>query len=108
MHPVLKHILRGLIITPIVMVSVAGSILLFTAPKPPPLIAAVEKANDPFARFSRELPDYHYMTARDGEKLAYHYYAGKPGGGVAVLIHGSSGSSLAVHGLAKAYAARGI
>ncbi len=105
---ILRHLVRGLIITPIVMVIGVGGILLFTAPKPPPLIAAVEKANDPFARFSRELPDYHFMTARDGGTLAYHYYAGKPGGGVAVLVHGSSGSSLAVHGLAEAYAARGI
>ncbi|ESQ93433.1 alpha/beta hydrolase [Asticcacaulis benevestitus] len=104
----LKHLLRGLILIPLVMIAVAGGILIFTAPKAPPLIAAVEKANDPFARFSRELPAYHYLTARDGGKLAYHIYAGRPGGGVAVLVHGSSGTSLAVHGLAKAYAARGI
>ena len=104
----LKHLLRGLILTPLILIAIAGGILIFTAPKSPPVIAAVEKANDPFARFSRELPDYHYLTARDGGKLAYHTYAGKPGGGVAVLVHGSSGTSLAVHGLAKAYAARGI
>ena len=104
----LKHLLRGLILIPLVMITIAGGILIFTAPKTPPLIAAVEKANDPFARFSRELPAYHYLTARDGGKLAYHTYAGKPGGGIAVLVHGSSGTSLAVHGLAKAYAARGI
>ena len=95
-------VLAGLAVT-----AIAG-VLVFTAPKSPPLIAAVENANDPFGQFARELGPYSYLTARDGTKLAYRVYPGKPGGGVALLVHGSSGTALAVHGVAKTFAARGI
>jgi pimeloyl-ACP methyl ester carboxylesterase len=56
------------------------------------------------------IPPLQYMQARDGSRLAYrHYTPGEPTiGRVAVLVHGSSGSSLAVHPLAKTLAARGV
>jgi alpha-beta hydrolase superfamily lysophospholipase len=48
------------------------------------------------------------VTARDGGQLAYRYYPGKPGGGAAIVVHGSSGWSQASHGIAKTFATRGI
>lgn len=104
----LKHLIRGLIITPIVMASIAGGILMFTAPKAPPPIAAVQGAVGALTAFNKDLPEYHYLKARDGGQLAYRYYAGKPGGGVAIVVHGSSGSSQSSHGIARALAGRGI
>jgi alpha-beta hydrolase superfamily lysophospholipase len=56
------------------------------------------------------IPPLLHFQARDGSSLAYRHYAPHETstGRVAVLIHGSSGSSLAVHPLAKALAARGV
>src|SRR6202011_2658552 len=48
--------------------------------------------------------------ARDGTELAYRRYpASSPASGqIAVVVHGSSASSIAVHALAKALAGRGV
>lgn len=56
------------------------------------------------------MPALARFHARDGTELAYrHYPAGAPASGqVAVVIHGSSGSSVAVHALAKGLAERGV
>jgi alpha-beta hydrolase superfamily lysophospholipase len=50
------------------------------------------------------------FSARDGTELAYRHYParGEGAGKVAILVHGSSGSSTAAHALADALAARGI
>ncbi|WP_420133335.1 alpha/beta hydrolase [Rhodopseudomonas sp.] len=50
------------------------------------------------------------FQARDGTELAYRRYAPQQNGvrEVAIVIHGSAGSSVAVHALAKALAARGV
>ncbi len=45
---------------------------------------------------------------RDGLPLALRAYAGKPGKGFAIVMHGSSGSSIAMHPVAKILAAEGI
>jgi non-heme chloroperoxidase len=103
----LKHIIRGLIITPVVMAAVAGGVLAFSAPQSPPPIVAIESANDPLAAFARQQPPARYMTARDGAKLSYRLYPGKPGGGVVVAVHGSSGTTVAMHGVASTLSARG-
>jgi alpha-beta hydrolase superfamily lysophospholipase len=57
-----------------------------------------------------DMPGLDRFHARDGTELAYrHYPAGSAARGqVAIVVHGSSGSSLAVHALAKALAARGV
>jgi alpha-beta hydrolase superfamily lysophospholipase len=56
------------------------------------------------------MPALERFQARDGTGLAYrHYLAASPvTGQIAVVVHGSSGSSIAVHALAKALAARGV
>src|SRR5579859_50837 len=56
------------------------------------------------------MPPLSRFSARDGTELAYRHYParGTPSGKIAILVHGSSGSSVAVHGLADALAARGV
>lgn len=55
------------------------------------------------------IPPLRFTQARDGTHLAYrHYPAQGPSRGAAILIHGSSGSSVAVHPLARVLADRGI
>jgi alpha-beta hydrolase superfamily lysophospholipase len=57
-----------------------------------------------------DMPGVDRFHARDGTELAYrHYPARAPATGqIAVVVHGSSGSSVAVHTLAKGLAARGV
>ena len=56
------------------------------------------------------MPPLSRFSARDGTELAYRHYParGPSTGKIAVLVHGSSGSSVAVHALADALAARGV
>ena len=56
------------------------------------------------------LPALQRFVARDGTMLAYRHYPAKsqPAGKIAVLVHGSSGSSVAIHALAEALASRGV
>jgi alpha-beta hydrolase superfamily lysophospholipase len=63
------------------------------------------------ARVDRStMPPLSRFSARDGTELAYRHYParGTSNGKIAILVHGSSGSSSAVHALADALAARGI
>lgn len=56
------------------------------------------------------MPPLQRFFARDGTELAYRHYParGASSGRIAILVHGSSGSSVAVHALADALAARGV
>jgi pimeloyl-ACP methyl ester carboxylesterase len=56
------------------------------------------------------MPPLQRFSARDGTELAYRHYParGVSSGKIAILVHGSSGSSVAVHALADALAARGV
>src|SRR5882724_5002131 len=56
------------------------------------------------------MPRLERFSARDGTELAYRHYPARsqPTGRVAILVHGSSGSSVAVHALADALGARGV
>jgi pimeloyl-ACP methyl ester carboxylesterase len=56
------------------------------------------------------MPAMERFSARDGTQLAYrHYPARAPATGlIAIVVHGSSGSSAAVHALSDALAARGV
>ncbi|WP_031235026.1 alpha/beta fold hydrolase [Asticcacaulis sp. AC402] len=104
----LKTVLTTLIAAPVVVAIAIGGVLTFTGPKTPPPIDAIESANAPLAAFAREQPAPQYLTARDGEKLAYRFFAGKPGGGVAVVVHGSSGTTVAMQGISKTLSLRGV
>src|SRR6201996_1780672 len=56
------------------------------------------------------MPPLSRFSARDGTELAYRHYParGATSGKVAILVHGSSGSSAAVHALADALAVHGV
>jgi alpha-beta hydrolase superfamily lysophospholipase len=56
------------------------------------------------------MPPLSRFSARDGTELAYRHYTarGPSSGKIAILVHGSSGSSVAAHALADALAARGV
>jgi alpha-beta hydrolase superfamily lysophospholipase len=56
------------------------------------------------------MPALEQFQARDGTGLAYRHYPARAvaDGRVAVLVHGSSGSSTSIHALADALAARGV
>ena len=56
------------------------------------------------------MPPLSRFPARDGTDLAYRHYParGSSTGQIAILVHGSAGSSVAVHALADALAARGV
>src|SRR5271156_3573112 len=56
------------------------------------------------------MPPLSRFPARDGTELAYRHYParGTLSGKVAILVHGSSGSSAAVHALADALAVHGV
>lgn len=57
-----------------------------------------------------DMPAIERFHARDGTELGYrHYPARAPASGqIAVVVHGSSGSSIAVHALAKGLAEKGV
>jgi alpha-beta hydrolase superfamily lysophospholipase len=56
------------------------------------------------------MPPLERFSARDGTELAYRHYParGVASEKIAILVHGSSGSSTSVHALAVALAARGV
>ena len=56
------------------------------------------------------MPSLSRFSARDGTELAYRHYPARGAAiaKIAILVHGSSGSSAAVHALADALAAHGI
>jgi alpha-beta hydrolase superfamily lysophospholipase len=85
-----------------------GALIAWPVQQPPELksISAYRKLMDYSA-----LPELSRFQARDGSALAYrHYPAQAPSTGrIAVVVHGSSGSSQgAVHALSMALAARGV
>jgi alpha-beta hydrolase superfamily lysophospholipase len=56
------------------------------------------------------MPALDHFSARDGTTLTYRHYParGPVAGPIAILVHGSSGSSPSVHALADALAAHGV
>ncbi len=90
----------------IVIVGLAGAIAFGTKAAPPPM-TTIQAAVAIMAREAVDLPATRRFAARDGATLAYRAYPAAPDR-VAVLIHGSSGSSISVHGFAKALQAAGI
>ncbi|MGA7806928.1 alpha/beta hydrolase [Bradyrhizobium sp.] len=75
--------------------------------RPPELMSI---ANTARAVDRSDMPAIERFHARDGTELAYRHYPalGPASGQVAVVVHGSSGSSIAVHALAKALALHGV
>ena len=85
--------------------TVAGILVGFghiTQPKP------LRSVTEPFARMNLSvLPPITRYKARDGAALSYRLYEGGDAQ-VAVLIHGSAGSSIDMHSMAEALSRRGV
>jgi non-heme chloroperoxidase len=102
-----KFVTRTAIAVPIIAAMIAGGVLLFTAPTAPPPMGAIDSAGRVMASFAAEQPAARYLTARDGTPLSYRLYRGQPGQGIVVAVHGSSGTAVAMHGVARAIADSG-
>lgn len=83
-----------------------AGLIAFGAADPPPPLAAVSRAFR--AADYAGLPPLEHYAARDGAPLAFRAYRAGAGNRVAVLIHGSSGDSHAMHAVGRALAASGI
>jgi non-heme chloroperoxidase len=77
-------------------------------PAAPPPMPAMEAARGTIRSWVANQPPYGFLTARDGTRLAYRLHQGRPGGGVAVAVHGSTGLSTSMAGVAKALVDQGI
>ena len=105
MQRFVKIVLIGVCATALTAVlGLAGLIAFGTAPAPPVL----DSVTAPFAHMDlAHLPPIERYRARDGAQLAYrHYHAGADQ--LALLIHGSAGSSSDLHSLALALQGAGI
>lgn len=82
--------------------------LIATPVRRPPELTSISKTAGAVDRST--MPGLDRFHARDGTELAYrHYPARSPATGqIAIVVHGSSGSSVAVHALADALAKRGV
>jgi alpha-beta hydrolase superfamily lysophospholipase len=102
----LKAVVWGL-----AFIGLAGLVLagLVASPvrRPPELISVSKTAR---AVDHSTMPGVERFQARDGTWLAYRHYPPRAAtaGSVAVLVHGSSGSSVSIHALADALAAHGV
>jgi alpha-beta hydrolase superfamily lysophospholipase len=110
MRPLLRWLFR-ILFGVLSLVGVAALVLtaMIATPlkRPPPLASIFNTAG---AVDRSTMPGVQRYQARDGTELAYRHYTarGTAVGRIAVLVHGSSGSSIAVHALADALAARGV
>src|SRR6202167_5406360 len=92
-------------------IGLAGLVLAALIASPvrrPPELTSISKIAGAVDRST--MPGLDRFHARDGTELAYrHYPARSPATGqIAIVVHGSSGSSVAVHALADALAKRGV
>lgn len=101
-----KTTLRILAATLIGPLLVLGLAIGFGGPQAPAPLASI---GDPFKTVDfSDAPALSRYRASDGAALAYRRYSsGTPARGSIVLIHGSTGSSLGMHPLAKAFAQAG-
>jgi alpha-beta hydrolase superfamily lysophospholipase len=93
------------------LVGLAGlvlAVMIATPIRRPPELTSISITAKAVDRST--MPGLERFSARDGTVLAYrHYPARSPATGqIAVVVHGSSGSSIAVHALANGLAERGV
>ena len=101
----MKRITKTLLWMPVVSLLVFASLLIFGTAQPPTAAPAITRA---FARIDMSrLPPVQRYRARDGAELSYRAYPAA-GNQVAVLIHGSAGSSADMHSLAQALQAANV
>jgi non-heme chloroperoxidase len=101
----MKRILIRVLISLILWVIGVAGLIIFGTAKPPAPAASI---TGPFATINdRDLPELRRYPARDGAQLSFRLYPAA-GRQVAVLIHGSAGSSMDMHSLATALHRAGV
>jgi alpha-beta hydrolase superfamily lysophospholipase len=102
----LKAVVWGLAVVGLAGLVLAG--LIASPVRQPPELTSISKTARTVDRST--MPGIERFHARDGTELAYrHYPPRSPATGqLAIVVHGSSGSSIAVHALAKTLAERGV
>ena len=99
---------------PLCLLGFAALVLALAAPlSRPPMLASIHETASAVDR--SDMPDVSRLQVRDGAYIAYRFYPartladGRQGPArIAILAHGSSASSQAMHALAKALAENGI
>lgn len=95
----MKRTLQSIgIVVGVLLATLAAMIIFGTSPPPPPMRSIVDAAT---AVAVQDMPAASHFTARDGTSLAYRAYPAS-GKQIAILIHGSSGSSRNMHAVAEA------
>jgi alpha-beta hydrolase superfamily lysophospholipase len=103
----LKAVVWSLAVVGLAAVLLAG--LIAWPVRQPPELASISEARKSIDFAT--MPDASRFQARDGTELAYRHYPaqGPATGRIAVVVHGSSGSSRGgIHALSMALAARGV
>jgi alpha-beta hydrolase superfamily lysophospholipase len=101
-----NRLLRGICIGLLIWGAIVGGLIAFGTAKPPTVAPNV--ITKPFADIDTQaLPELLRYKARDGALLSYREYRAS-GRQVAVLLHGSAGSSVDMHPLALALQHAGI
>jgi pimeloyl-ACP methyl ester carboxylesterase len=103
----LFHLALGLLA--LVGIAAVTLVLMLASPvRPPPPLASIHEGA--MRMDTGGAPDLSRFQARDGTWLAYRLYPATNGakGRIALLAHGSSASSIEMHGLATALAGAGV
>jgi pimeloyl-ACP methyl ester carboxylesterase len=103
----LTHLALGLLAL-IGAVAIALALMLASPVRPPPTLASIHQGA---VRIDvAGAPDLSRFQARDGTWLAYRLYPAASGAGdrIAIVAHGSSGSSIEMHAVATALAGAGV
>ncbi|MEQ1756426.1 MAG: alpha/beta fold hydrolase [Micropepsaceae bacterium] len=103
----------GKLLNSVVVVTLLGAMLLagmiaFGGPVTPPVNSGLSKRDAEIGTRLSDQPAQESFKARDGAALSFRRYPGAAGGGVVVLVHGSSGSNAATHSLAKSMSLAGM
>jgi alpha-beta hydrolase superfamily lysophospholipase len=82
--------------------------MIATPVSQPPELVSISKTARAVDRST--MPGLQRFHGRDGTELAYRHYParGQATGQIAIVVHGSSGSSIAIQALSDAIAARGV
>ena len=104
----LRRLLNSIIIILVLGALILAGMIGFGGPTPPPVNTGLAKRDSEIAARLTDLPARESFAARDGTALSFRRYPGAAGGGVVVLVHGSSGSNAATHSLAKSMSQAGM
>jgi pimeloyl-ACP methyl ester carboxylesterase len=109
-----KWLLRGtfgLVRWGLCLIGLFALLFTFLIAAPLPKLPTLQSVSQTARSVDRStMPNFELFQARDGTALAYRHYPARAAtaGRVAILVHGSTGSSASVHALSDALAARGV